>query len=163
MFSTDDGKRKLALALTHYVYRNTKVEDFHADNEILSASLYKKVYAIVKRRVNLVLKYQKYLNNLDNFYDRNKIKEIAHSINDSDRLGFFKYVGELSFNLLFKPNWDRAELLEVTNIQNPTQYILAGHFKECSLKNKPLNNQIMCYINKDIHNRIYTLICKKIF
>ena len=47
MFNTDDELRKVALSLTHYVYRNTKLEDYHADCVTMDGIFYKKIYAIV--------------------------------------------------------------------------------------------------------------------
>ena len=42
MYNTDEELRKVACSLTHYIYRNTAVEDYHSDN----VKMGERVYAI---------------------------------------------------------------------------------------------------------------------
>ncbi len=41
MFNNENDLRKVALSLTHYVYRNTKLEDYHSEDVIMDKAFYK--------------------------------------------------------------------------------------------------------------------------
>lgn len=76
---------------------------------------------------------------------------------------YFSEVAEL-LREYFESNWNPAQILDC-NLDGSSlaNYVLSGHFIECCKNGSILDDRIMCYINKDIHNRIYTLLVNGYF
>lgn len=58
--------------------------------------------------------------------------------------------------------WDAPIQLENVNKNNLADFLLEGKFKEHCHKNSQLNDSIMKQLNKDIYNRVYTLLINNI-
>lgn len=160
MFNTDEELRKVALSITHYVYRNTKLEDYHSKGVIMNNDFYKLIYSIVYRKLNNVRVLHKYIanytNKLDNKSDLDKLLETVPS---DLKLRFLRYMQQLFGGLNYGTQWDAAQICApIESNISAASYLLGGRFRECCDKNYRLDDKTMCYINKDVHNRIYTLL-----
>ncbi len=58
-------------------------------------------------------------------------------------------------------NWDEPKVLDEDVPKDLASYVLGGAFLECCNQHKVLNDETMCYINKDVYNRFYTLVIKE--
>lgn len=54
MFEDNQEMRKMALAITHYAYRNTSLEDYHSECIKMGKPFYTKVYNIVYKKLKKV-------------------------------------------------------------------------------------------------------------
>lgn len=82
------------------------------------------------------------------------------------RFKFMRYFSNIItiIHYNFGSDWDSAELLDYNlNNKRATNFVLSGRFLECCQKRAILDDKTMCYINKDIHNRIYTLLVNEYF
>lgn len=86
----DDLLQAIAKSLTHLVYRNTIVEDFHAEGACLDDSTMKIINKEVNNRIYTLLKW--YLS--ENEDDRNFVAQLV------------------SFTTMYGVDWDKAELLK---------------------------------------------------
>lgn len=59
--------------------------------------------------------------------------------------------------------WDIAQEIEMVDYKNLADFILGGAFKQACMEHAHLNDETMCYINKDINNRMYTLLMHHYF
>ena len=89
-------------------------------------------------------------------------KKIPPSEEELDNM--MQYAKELDFNWLFGTSWDKAKEVDVS-LQNSdyAQYVLSGEFLKSCQNNVELDDEVMCNINKDIHNRIYSLLINGYF
>jgi len=79
-------------------------------------------------------------------------------------LKFISYLQELIWGLTFGTQWDAATVCApIESSQSGATYILGGRFKECCALGCRLDDKTMCYINKDIHNRVYSLLVNGYF
>ena len=58
--------------------------------------------------------------------------------------------------------WDKPVFLDAAINEDYTGFILEGNFKECCDKHRKLNDETMRYVNKDVCNRIFTLLCRNL-
>lgn len=79
---------------------------------------------------------------------------------------FMRYFIEVTELLreYFEASWDPAQTIDCNlDCGSLANYVLLGRFLECCNNGAILNDKTMCYINKDIHNRIYTLLINGYF
>lgn len=146
--------------LSRMIYRDTKIEDYHSDRVILGMDIYNDMVKVVDKNVKKVQRYHHKMINIQTERDADAQLCLMSS---SERNEFRQYVS--AFNFLSKCicNWDPPEKLKLlSSPKDLSRFILNGHFIECCQKHHVLSDPIMCYINKDIYNRIYTLMCKNI-
>ena len=150
-------KRQLSIGIVHYIYRNTPiVEDNHSENIMMDKSFYSKVYQTVKRKLKTVVEFRKPLSILD---DKIPPEQIVRSIPEENRWRFFKYVQEMCFHsTAFGKDWDAPSLIEEPIGNNLAEFILRGRFLERCQNNAHFDDKTMCEVNKDINNRVYTLL-----
>lgn len=159
LFETDEGKRLLAKALTHYVYRNTEIENVHAENSVMNTQIYKKIYTIVEKQLNKVIKFDKYIMCFDEQkFLQNKEEYLKTLVPESEHQNVLEYFREIFFNMQFGTHWDLAKTDEEPTELDLTKYILSGEFKKFCDNKICLDDFAMEQINKDIHNKIYTLL-----
>ena len=151
MNTNENFLRKLALSITHYAYRNTELEDYHSENVVMDMDFYQTIFKIVDSKIENVKKYTKYLT-------------LGLYVSEEERESVSEYVRHLDFNCRYGSGWDQAKLLdEIPENTDYTQYILSGEFLKACKSNFELDDDAMCKINKDIHNRIFTLLVKGYF
>lgn len=168
MFNDDKGMREMALAITHYVYRNTAIEDHHTNNVRMDMQFYKKIYNLVYKKLNTVKALHKYIADYPSAAIKRKedYQGLLKSVPEEYQFKFIIYVQDIfeliinKFGLAWQPAQEIACDLKDKSLAN---YVLSGCFLE-SCKNKAiLDDPTMCYINKDINNRIYTLLINGYF
>lgn len=80
------------------------------------------------------------------------------------QLKFIRYLQELVWGFNYGMQWDKAKIVaSISEKQSLASYVLSGKFSECCRNGNCLDNKTMCEINKDIHNRIYTLLVQGYF
>lgn len=165
MYDTDEELRKVARSVTHYAYRNTKLEDYHSDGVKMDGAFYKKIYAIVYKKLENVRLLHKYIARFPRACSgKEDIDELIGTVPEELQLKFIKYVRELVWGFYYGTQWDAAEVCShISEGQNAAGYVLGGRFKECCEKGAVLDDKTMCYVNKDVHNRIYTLFVNGYF
>lgn len=168
MFNTEDSKRTLALVITHYAYRNTVLENYHAENTKMDMEFYKKIYKVVYTNLKKVALYNKYTYKLPDGQHATKaqLDEILKEVPQKHLFKFLNYFRTIinTIDYKFGSAWDKAQELPCDlNGKSPARYVLEGHFLECCQAGAFLDDQTMCYINKDVHNRIYTLLVNGVF
>jgi hypothetical protein len=153
--------RKKAKCYAHYLYRNTEIEDFHAMNSIIDQQLYSRMLRGINYRLHC-------LKGKSQFVD--KVLMLDASFKDDISKLPHQEIGRtiiLCSNILYNTrdmgiDWDDAELVEYHNEKQVARFILGGKFKELYMKSERLTDDNMKIINKDIHNRIYTLLVHQV-
>ncbi len=150
--------RKTALIFAHYAYRDTEVEDMHAGTGInMDDNTYDKVYEIVKRQLGKIEKYHPFLLKAE---DIEQIKFYYRSMEKDSAEEFMRYCQTLISYAVLTPGseWDPPRLLEEKVPCDLAAYVLKGAFRICCQKHNTMDDETMCYINKDVYNRFYTLV-----
>lgn len=161
MYNDDIGRRKVAISITHYAYRNTKLEDYHSDGVKMDKNFYRTIYNVVSSKLKNVRLLQRYLDDFpnENISDKQVLDKLIGSVPDNLQLKFIKYIQEIIFGQLYGTQWEPAKLVpEIAEGQSYANFVLAGKFSECCKNGCILDDAAMCLINKDVHNRIYTLL-----
>ena len=159
MFNSKQQLKTLSRAIAHLVYRNTEVEDFHSESVIMDENLYQTVAKIVTEKLKSVTRYYNQLmsTSLDDVQRTLQGEKIEIDAK------FLDFLNELAFNCACGMEWDSpVELTELPQ-GDLVGYILDGHFSQCCTEHRELDDETMCFINKDINNRIYTLLLNGYF
>ena len=155
-----DRLQKLAIGLTHVIYRNTAIEDMHSVKAQMDKKFYDDAYLYFKQMIDIA--------------DRNKDIYRMYMVDNSEELLTQKLKNpettpdakEIIAGIYFyslNSEWDIPTLCSDEPTDDKTDYMLRGKFKEHCEKSSKLNDKVMCEINKDICNRIYTLLYKGYF
>lgn len=167
MFNSKQDERKMALAITHYAYRNTALEDYHADDVKMDKAFYKKIYKIVYGKLKNAKEFNKYIKNYhDEINSKEEFEKLLNTVPEELQLRFLRYFQNIVATIEFRygSQWEQATVVDCDlNGKGMASYVLSGHFAECCEKGVHLDDVIMCYINKDVHNRIYTLLVNGYF
>ena len=152
--------QKLAIGLTHEIYRNTEIEDHHALGEVMDTKLFLWALDYFKEKFKFAM--------------RRKVAIKAYKDDKYKKL--FKYLCEYgdnpyTFNFiagiyLFSINSDWDEPVEVEKKdphETAYRYILSGRFFYHCNNHSKMTDEVMCDINKDVCNRIYTLLLSGYF
>ena len=165
MFNSCDDLKKVARSLTHYVYRNTKLENYHVANAEMNDDLYKAIYKTVYANLKNVKLLHKYVFRYEGSYaTKEDVEKLVSSVPEELQFKFIRYMQYLIDGFNYGSAWDEAVTLELpAEKQSLANYVLVGKFKEYCDKNMHLDDNAMCCINKDVHNRIYTLLVNGYF
>lgn len=162
MFNDENGRQAVARSIAHYAYRNTKLEDYHAQCVIINKDFHTKIHAIVNAKLKNVKLMQRYLDDFrhDNIADRTVLDESLQTVPDNLHLRFLRYSQEIVFGIYnWGINWEKAQYIGGASIgQNLATYVLGGEFVFNCNNGSTLDDSTMCKINKDVYNRIYTLL-----
>lgn len=168
MFNDENGRKKLALSITHYAYRNTsQLENFHAgDPKQMNQTFYRTIYNVVYSKLKNVQLFQRYIDDfpkqsLDSQEDFNSLMD---TVPEHLHLKFINYIKDIYFEFAYGKFWDAPEFVSpIKEGQSAAKYVLGGTFADCCKNNTLLDNTAMRNINKDVHNRIYTLLISGYF
>ena len=165
MFNSSDDLKKVARSLTHYVYRNTKLENYHVENAEMNDDVYKTMYKTVYANLKNVKLLHKYVFRYEGSYATpGDVKKLISSVPEELQFKFIRYIQYLIDGFSYGSAWDEAVTLELpAEKQSLASYVLAGKFKEYCDNHICLDDNAMCRINKDVHNRIYTLLVSGYF
>lgn len=147
-----------AYYIVYMVYRSTKIEDYHTNDAVMDLKLYREMCTIVEQNMKPVLRFHPILRKAQTIED---IDAEMCLMTFSERAAFSEYFTKLSYLSKYRVPWDPPVKLELSaKPKNLAQFVLEGHFLECCEKHRVLSDSIMYYINKDVYNRIYTLLCE---
>ncbi len=154
------SNREIAIIYAHYMFRDaTVVENLHGKAAEMNDEVYNEIYKAVKNNLSRIKRYHKKLCLIDN---ETELRETMDKMYPTRGVEFGKYVICMNSYVKYKcgRNWDEALIMEGDIPKDLTQYVLSGCFKICCEEHMRLDDEIMCLLNKDIHNRVYTLIQK---
>ena len=155
----NEDKQRYSKGIVHYIYRNTDiVEDNHSNNIVMNDGFYNKVYQFVGRKLQIVCEFKELLTVID---DKMGAEEILSLIPKNKRKLFGEFISDFLFNVFyFGTDWDEAIIINEPVEGELAKYILNGKFYECCQKHIKMDDSTMELINKDINNRVFTLISK---
>lgn len=153
--------REKALIYTHIIYRDTVLEDYHAVSKRMDSDFYDVIYKVVSKNVRKIKRNQ---NPLAKIADMDEYQKVVKTMYAARGVELTRFVMDVYWYSLELPGfgWDEAVLLEYDAQTDISAYILAGRFTECCQNNAILDDKTMKYLNKDVHNRIFTLISEKL-
>lgn len=142
----------LAIGVAHAVYRNTAVEDYHAEGRRMDDALYEDVRRIVSEKAALLIKRMPLLL----CAHRNGWASIRTLNNISpEETSFFQ---EVVFGILCGSGWEAPHKIDLHIGGNIAEFLLAGEFrKHCDGAHR-LDDAAMKPINKDIVDRVYCVL-----
>lgn len=153
--------KQKAIIYTHIIYRDTELEEFHVKNKRMTDELYKIVLEIVTKNLQRVKSNQNILNRVANETELKKQLETMYMTRSIELIGFIRQMYAYK-EVLPGADWDEAEPVDLEISENLPAFILNGRFLECCKKEMFLDDITMRYVNKDVHDRIYTLILNKL-
>ena len=155
-----DKLQKLAIGLTHVIYRNTAIEDMHSVGAQMDKAFYDDAYYYFKQMMDIADR-----NNdiYKMFLADNGEELLTQKLNNSETSSEEKEIIAVIYFYSLNSEWDIPTLCSDELIEDKTEYMLKGKFKEHCDKGSKLGDRVMCEINKDICNRIYTLLYKGYF
>ena len=145
-----------AFYLSRIIYRDTVIEDYHHDGAVLGAGIYNAMVEVVDGNVKKVRRCHRRMLDIQSEGDADSL---LRRMSAAERDEFANYCFVFNFLSKCRCNWDPPEKLEISSTpKNLSVFILDGHFSECCKKHSVLTDPVMRYINKDIYNRVYTLM-----
>lgn len=147
----------LAIALSHYIFRNTEIEDFHSHSKKMNFEFYVETIAYCGQFVNHIVRNKKLISL---FLKENWANSLLQIIEKDKKLTNIqkKLCLDLHYYLSVVPCWDKPVILPEKPGREITRFIFKGKYAEHCAKESILDDKTMCDINHDICNRIYTLI-----
>ncbi len=147
---------ELAKIFTHMVYRDTAVEDYHSKTVRMGEALYAAVLRIVSSNLRKIVRNHRLLVSM-------KQEELGAGLDamyPTRAMEFLKYAQTLSYYCSFKAgsHWDAPVFLQIEPLKDWAAFLLDGAFREGCAEHWLFDDKAMCRINKDVCNRIYTLI-----
>lgn len=156
MLIQEISTQNLSVAIAHYVYRNTKIEDFHSEDAALNGNLYALMHDIVERKIACVRRFLPLLRSVETPEAWNEAAAQLHSAQAAKEFAAFS--AEVLFKMNSNAGWDAAK--EVTQPKDGAlaDFVLGGVFVQGCREGWHLSDDVMCRINRDINDRIYTLL-----
>lgn len=156
MIMDDQFIREKALCLAQYLYRNTMIEVYHSSGCRMDQHLYTTMCRVIDSRL-------KKLSGKNEIVDKilRNDPSVIDDIIRTPKNGVLKTITlcqDITSDMKSGKDWDDAELVPFNANMKLPQYILDGKFKEYCEESKPLSDENMKILNKDIHNRIYTAL-----
>ena len=141
------------------------MEDYHSDNVKMDKDFYKRIHGIVYRKIKNVCLLHKYVAEYQGKCEsKSEFDKLMQTVPEILQLKFIRYLQELVWGFNYGMQWDKAKIVaSISEKQSLASYVLSGKFSECCRNGNCLDNKTMCEINKDIHNRIYTLLVQRRF
>lgn len=148
--------QNMSVALVHYIYRDTVIEDYHSECAIMDEELYEIIYKVVRKNLSRAKRFYPVLREIEG------VEDIVETIRSNFYYPLAKEfpcfaAGLIPFQFT-NYDWDEAKEIECKNFKNPADFVLGGVFEEYCRNHVVLDDKAMCEINKDINNRIYTLL-----
>jgi hypothetical protein len=160
----------MPLAMSHFIYRNTIVEDYHADGKPLTEEQAKILYNYM---YSYLLKFNEMRNSVTKIIEkRTSVEEMT----PEEIKEFSFYMGALSFSTRCGSNWDEPEdvseieyskfcekweqldacyILEFEEyLEGVIAYLWNGELGKAFANKIVLTDEAMKIINKDIHNKL---------
>ena len=161
-----DPKKFIAIGLTHFIYRGTDaIEKKHVAQTEMNSYFYRKVYESCNYFLSIAKEREKYIQNA---YDGIKsLEKYLELTNKNKKLDLHEACIIFSIGYIGFGNDDDWDLpIDVGGYykeDDPVKYLLAGQFNYHCKKRSIMNQTVMKDINKDVCNRMYTLIISGYF
>lgn len=156
MLIQEISTQNLSVAIAHYVYRNTRIEDFHSEDAIMNASLYALMHDIVESKIACVRRFLPLLRSIETPEAWNEAAAKLHSAEAAKEFACFS--AEVLFKMNSNAGWDAAKETEQPKDEALADYILGGAFVQGCREGWHLTDDVMRRINRDINDRVYTLL-----
>ncbi|MBE6679524.1 MAG: hypothetical protein E7598_03280 [Ruminococcaceae bacterium] len=153
--------QNMSVALVHYIYRDTVIEDYHSECVIMDGALYEIIYKVVRKNLSRAKRFYPVFKRIKEPDDVVLLPRETFSSSLAKEFLLFA-AGILMLNNT-NAGWDDAKEIEWKNFKKPAEFVLNGVFKEYCDNHVVLDDKAMCEINKDINNRVYTLLCSGFF
>lgn len=152
---------KLSYYLTRMVYRDTAlIEDAHAQRSRMDAALYQQAYQTLTEKLAWVERNQQLLAGLHTEADFLKLRRQKTAQQMAELRG---YVSAWHLYTLSRSEWDPPERQPLTDRpDDAAAYLLEGRFRQGCEQGDVLSDAVMYALNKDIYNRMYTLVCLRL-
>ncbi len=156
MLVNEWDERRTAKNIAHYIYRNTDFENLHAEGITMDMTTYEFMKKIMRKQIN---KWKRNIEMICNITEEN-CRELYEPLNWWRKLDFKSFYDEMGF--LHKGKWG-SSWVDAVEVEPPTkkdltEYILSGKFLEFCQSGAKLTDSTMRELNRDIHNRVYTLV-----
>lgn len=155
MIKSEEYVKKVSIGLTHYLYRNTELEELHSKGVIMNQDIYLRVYDILTERISKVDTYFPKIYGREIHIDPNT--PFADLQKEPDKL----FACELDFCIKWGIMWDEPTIIPFppfSMLEDRASYLLDGLFKIFCESNQVLDDVAMYYLNKDVCNRVFTLV-----
>lgn len=150
---------KQAYCLARMVYRDTEIEDYHHAGAALGPEIYGEMLRTVRQNLGKVRRHHRRMLSIQTAAEA---EALLRRMQPSERQSFIAYVRHFEFLARFHCDWDPPRQLELpAPPADLAGFILGGHFLAGCESRRVLTDPVMCWINKDIYNRIYTLACRR--
>lgn len=156
MLIQEMSAQNLSVAIAHYVYRNTKIEDFHSEDAVMNASLYVLMHDIVEKKLAYVRQFIPLLRSIETPEAWNEAAAALRSAEAAKEFACFS--AELLFKMNSNAGWDAAKEAKQPEDEALADFVLSGAFAQGCREGWHLSDDVMCRINRDINDRIYTLL-----
>ena len=114
----------LSIGVAHAVYRNTEVEDFHAEGRIMDQALYDDVYKIVSRKADSLIKSMHLLI----YAHKNGLLAILDMQNvPAEEMAFLQ---DVIFGIRCGCTWDLPREADMYVSDDVAAFLLDGEFKK---------------------------------
>ena len=145
-----------AFYLARFIYRDTEMERYHCQGAEMDMQLYAAMYQIVSRNLRTVLLCHPILLRVTQPED---ILAPFRAMSPQKQRELMRYLDSISSLALYRCNWDSPQRLPLSAPPaDLAQFILEGHFLQCCRQRRTLSDATMRYINRDVYNRIFTLL-----
>ena len=132
----------------------------------MDMSFYKRMYRIVYVKLKNVKNFHHFIDSFDDIKHKDDLEILIQSAPEELQLKFIVYLSDIFYEINDRRDvkWDKAELVDVHIRRNGlATFVLSGKFKECCEKGCILDDNTMHYVNKDIYNRVYSLLVNGYF
>lgn len=156
MFVNHLSEEELAKVFAHFIYRDDSiVEYYHCKNVIMDQEVYAAVLGAVLSNLRRIARNHKVL-----ILTEGEAISAVKKMYPTRAMEFFKYEKTFASYSTHLPgsNWDAPVFLEMQPPKDKATYILDGAFREGCVLHWHFDDKAMCRINKDVYNRIYTLV-----
>ena len=148
----DISLEQLTIGITHAVYRNTEIEDYHSNGRVMDKTLYKNTYTIVKRNISKLIDAKDLMKEvLEKGITRPE--EYTHITLQGCRL-----LMDILFGIQCGSNWDPPHEIDILPEGDPAKYLLNGVFINLCDGEHIFGDSVMKTINQDITNRILMIL-----
>ena len=156
MLIQEISTQNLSVAIAHYVYRNTRIEDFHSEEAVLNADLYALMHDIVGRKIACVRHFLPLLKNVETPEAWNEAAAKLCSAEAAKE--FASFSAEVLFKMNSNAGWDTAKEIKQRKDGALADFVVSGAFAQGCREGWHLTDDVMRRINRDINDRIYTLL-----
>ncbi len=157
MLIENKNNTELAKRYFFYLYSNSNLRKAIDEQQKMTAKLYHSMHNSINLKVSKAEKFKKLLLTLSNDDD---FKTALLDLTDETQRELITFHDCFKYPLV--QQLSTPVLLDIHPDKDIAKFILSGNFLHCCRKNVFFDEIAQKYINTDILNRIYTLVCKEL-